>query len=51
MYWDINPNIEVWDRVDLILSIFSRHARTTEAKLQIEMARMLIWDQASTAWE
>lgn len=40
MYWDINPNIEVWDRVDLILSIFSRHARTTEAKLQIEMARM-----------
>lgn len=40
MYWDTSPTIEVWDRVDLILSIFSRHARTTEAKLQIEMARM-----------
>ncbi|MEK7543562.1 MAG: GTPase HflX [Patescibacteria group bacterium] len=40
MYWDTNPTIEVWDRMDLILSIFSRHARTTEAKLQIEMARM-----------
>ncbi len=40
MYWDINPKIEVWDRVDLILAIFSRHAHTTEAKLQIEVARM-----------
>lgn len=40
MYWDINPKIEVWDRVDLILAIFSRHAHTTEAKLQITLARM-----------
>lgn len=40
MYWDINPAIEVWDRVDLILAIFSRHAYTKEAKLQIELARM-----------
>lgn len=40
MFWDINPKIEVWDRVDLILAIFSRHAHTTEAKLQIEVARM-----------
>ncbi len=40
MYWGINPKIEVWDRVDIILAIFSRHAHTTEAKLQIEMARM-----------
>lgn len=36
----INPVIEVWDRVDLILNIFSRHARTAEAKLQIELAAM-----------
>lgn len=36
----INSNIEVWDRVDLILHIFSRHARTAEAKLQIELAAM-----------
>ena len=34
------PTIEVWDRVDLILHIFSRHAHTTEAKLQIELAAM-----------
>lgn len=40
MFWDINPKIEVWDRVDLILTIFSRHAHTTEAKLQIALARM-----------
>lgn len=40
MYWGINPKIEVWDRVDLILAIFSRHAHTTEAKLQITLAHM-----------
>jgi GTP-binding protein HflX len=39
-YWNINPKIEIWDRTDLILSIFSRHAHTREAKLQIELARM-----------
>jgi GTP-binding protein HflX len=35
-----NPDIEVWDRVDLILQIFSQHAATAEAKLQIELAAM-----------
>lgn len=40
MYWDVNSKIIVWDRVDLILAIFSRHAHTTEAKLQIDLARM-----------
>jgi GTPase len=35
-----NPKIDVWDRVDLILQIFDKHAVTTEAKLQIELARM-----------
>jgi GTP-binding protein HflX len=34
------PHIKVWDRVDLILEIFSRHAATAEAKLQIELAAM-----------
>lgn len=38
--WSINPNIQVWDRVDLILHIFDKHAHTSEAKLQIELARM-----------
>ncbi|MFA9289194.1 MAG: GTPase HflX [Weeksellaceae bacterium] len=40
LFWEKNPNIEVWDRVDLILHIFEKHARTAEAKLQIELARM-----------
>jgi len=30
--------IDVWDRVDLILKIFAKHARTTEARLEIELA-------------
>ncbi len=34
------PEIEVWDRVELILRIFDKHAKTTEAKLQIELARI-----------
>jgi GTP-binding protein HflX len=38
--WDDNPKIQVWDRIDLILNIFDKHAYTTEAKLQIEIARM-----------
>lgn len=38
--WTGNPNIEVWDRVDLILNIFDLHAQTREAKLQIEIAKM-----------
>lgn len=36
----VNPKINVWDRMDLILQIFDKHATTTEAKLQIELARM-----------
>ncbi len=31
-------DVKAWDRVDLILKIFSKHAQTTEAKLQIELA-------------
>jgi len=31
-------NIQIWDRVDLILKIFERHATSTEARLQIELA-------------
>ncbi len=30
--------IEVWDRVDLILKIFDKHAKSVESKLQIELA-------------
>lgn len=40
MFWDVRPNIQIWDRIDLILAIFSRHAKTTEAKLQIKLAQM-----------
>lgn len=37
---EFKPGIKVWDRVDLILAIFSKHAHTSEAKLQIELAQM-----------
>ena len=30
----------IWDRVDLILKIFEKHAQTREAKLQVELARL-----------
>lgn len=30
--------VEVWDRIDLILKIFQKHASTREAKLEIELA-------------
>ncbi len=32
--------IEVWDKIDLILKIFSLHAQSSEAKLQIELAKI-----------
>ena len=35
-----HPTIKIWDRVDLILNIFSKNAKTAEAKLQIELAFM-----------
>jgi len=38
--WEVNTKIQVWDRVDLILNIFDLHANTTQAKLQIELARI-----------
>lgn len=40
IWWKERPNIEVWDRVDLILQIFSKHAHTAEARLQIDLAAM-----------
>ncbi len=38
--WSQNPDIKVWDRVDLILNIFDHRAQSTESKLQIERARL-----------
>ncbi len=32
--------VKVWDRIDLILNIFDKHASTAEAKLEIELARL-----------
>ncbi len=37
---ETREDVVVWDRVDLILHIFSKHANTSEAKLQIDLARM-----------
>ncbi|MBU1018307.1 GTPase HflX [Patescibacteria group bacterium] len=33
-------HIKVWDKIDLILEIFAKHATTKAAKLQIELARL-----------
>ena len=33
-------SMEVWDRIDLILKIFQKHAATKEAKLEIELAAL-----------
>lgn len=38
--WQVNTKIKVWDRIDLILNIFDQHAKSNEAKLQIELARI-----------
>lgn len=35
-----NSEIQVWDRVELVLRIFEKNASTQDAKLQIELARM-----------
>lgn len=32
--------VQVWDRIDLILKIFAKHANTTEARLEIELASL-----------
>lgn len=32
--------VRVWDRIDLILHIFEKHATSAEAKLEIELARI-----------
>lgn len=35
-----DSGIEVWDRIDLILKIFQKHAATREARLEIELASL-----------
>lgn len=40
LLWAVNHQIQVWDRVDLIINIFDKHAHSAEAKLQIKLARM-----------
>ncbi len=40
LLWEVDLKITVWDRVDLILAIFDRHALSSEAKLQIELAKL-----------
>jgi GTPase len=37
---ELNPEVKVWDRTDLILHIFKAHAHTAEAKLQIKLAEI-----------
>jgi len=40
MYLNVILKAKVWDRVDLILKIFEKHAKTREAKLQIDLAKL-----------
>ncbi len=40
LLWDVSLEIMIWDRIDLILNIFDKHATTTEAKLQIKLAKV-----------
>lgn len=40
MHKETKREIDVWDRIMLILKIFEKHAQTAEAKLQIDLARM-----------
>ena len=35
--------VEVLDRTAVILEIFSRHANTKEARLQVEIAKLDTW--------
>ena len=32
--------VQIWDKIELILAIFEKHAKTKEAKLQIEYAKI-----------
>lgn len=42
---------KAWDRVDLILKIFERHAKSKEAKLQIELASIKhMWPRIFGMW-
>lgn len=44
-------NMKAWDRVDLILKIFERHAKSAEAKLQIELAAIKhMWPRIFGMW-
>lgn len=38
--------VKVWDRTDIILSIFEKHAKTDRAKLQVELARLNCYGEA-----
>ncbi|PCJ20380.1 MAG: GTPase HflX [Candidatus Cloacimonadota bacterium] len=39
-------SVKVWDRTDIILSIFEKHAQTDRAKLQVELARLRCYGEA-----
>ncbi len=42
---------KAWDRVDLILKIFERHAKTKESRLQIELASIkYMWPRIFGMW-
>lgn len=44
-------SVEILDRTGVIVEIFSRHARTREAKLQVEIAVSNTWPPACASRE
>lgn len=51
--WDFfkTEKIKIWDRIDLILKIFEKHASSSEAKLQIELAAIKhMWPRIFGMW-
>lgn len=48
---DDEIQLKAWDRVDLILKIFDRHATSSEARLQIELASIKhMWPRIFWMW-
>ena len=47
----LKEHIKAWDRIDLILKIFDKHADSVEAKLQIELAAIKhMWPRIFGMW-
>ena len=47
----LDPKMEAWDRIDLILKIFEKHATSWESRLQIQLAAIKhMWPRIYRMW-